>query len=276
MEVRDRGLKLVGAGTPLPEGMLHQGGSLGDGRVVPQRPVLVLQHDEVPARVGAGAAPGMMQEHEGEEATDLGLVRHELVQVAAQPDRLGREVGADQIIAGTCCIPLVEHQIDDGEYRGEPVEEVVVGRHLEGNIGVLDLALRPHDSLRQRRLRDQEGPGDLRGPKPSYRPQRQRDLGVGRERRVAAHEDQAELVVDAWLGVSRGHLRSPHIQFGLGLEVSDPPLLGSHATHTVDRPPAGSRREPGTGAVGYPFGGPGPQCRDVGVLQSLFCQIEVA
>jgi hypothetical protein len=48
-----------------------------------------------------------------------------------------------------------------------------------------------HQSLRHRRLRDEEGACDLGGRQPAERAQRQRYLRLRRERGVTAREDQA-------------------------------------------------------------------------------------
>ncbi len=58
-----------------------------------------------------------------------------------------------------------------------------------------DLALRAHEPLRHRRLRDEERARDLVGRQAAERAQRQRDLRVERERRMAAGEDELEPLV---------------------------------------------------------------------------------
>ncbi len=65
----------------------------------------------------------------------------------------------------------------------------------ERNPGVADLALRPDQPLGHGGLGHEEGPGDLRRREPSEQPERERHLGAGAERRVAAGEDQAQPVV---------------------------------------------------------------------------------
>ena len=117
-----------------------------------------------------------------------GCVGHQLDERAAEPQRLGRQVAA-------AAVALVEDQVDDREHGGEPLGQQVVGRHPERDAGGLDLALGPHQSLRHRRLGHQEGAGDLVGGQAAERPQRERDLGVDGERRVAAGEDQLEPLV---------------------------------------------------------------------------------
>ena len=129
-----------------------------------------------------------LQQHQREQAVHLGLVGHQLGERAAEPDRLGGEVAAP-------AVALVEDQVDDREHRGEPVGQQVRGRHAERDPGGPDLALRAHEPLRHRRLGDEEGARDLVGRQAAERPQRERDLRVERERRVAAGEEQLEPLV---------------------------------------------------------------------------------
>ena len=58
-----------------------------------------------------------------------------------------------------------------------------------------DALLGPPDALGHRRLGHQERPGDLGGRQATDRPQGQRHLGGGRQRGVAAQEQQREGVV---------------------------------------------------------------------------------
>ena len=59
----------------------------------------------------------------------------------------------------------------------------------------MELALGPHEALRHRRLRHEEGTGDVGGLEPAEQPKRQRHLGVGPQRGVTTQEHEAELVV---------------------------------------------------------------------------------
>jgi hypothetical protein len=71
----------------------------------------------------------------------------------------------------------------------------MVRRHPERDARGLDLVLRPDQSLRHRRLGDEECPRDLVRRQPAERPQRQRDLGFGRKRGVTAGEQKLESLV---------------------------------------------------------------------------------
>ena len=77
----------------------------------------------------------------------------------------------------------------------QPVGQLGGARDAVGRVVVAQLALGPHDPLGERRLGDEEGAGDLGGVEPAEQPQRERDLGVGGERGMAAQEHQPELVV---------------------------------------------------------------------------------
>jgi hypothetical protein len=99
-----------------------------------------------------------------------------------QPDRRGHA--------------LVEDQVKDGEESRKPVRQQVVGRHADRDAGCADLPLRPYQPLRDRRLGHQKRPPDLRGGQAAEHAQGQCDLGVERERGVAAREHQAEPLID--------------------------------------------------------------------------------
>ena len=72
-----------------------------------------------------------------------------------------------------------------------------------------DLGLRADEALGQRRLGNQESPGDLVGGQASERPQGEGDLRFRIEGRVAAGEDEAETVVRQF-----DDLRVRHFEIG--------------------------------------------------------------
>src|SRR5215207_6651011 len=123
-------------------------------------------------------------------------------------------------------------------------------RHPERNPGGLDLALRAHEPLGHGRLGDQEGTRDVVRAQPAKRPQREGDLGIERERRMAAGEYELEpLVRDRRLVqvVLRG---LPHVQ------QADLRRERSIAANAVDRAVARGGHEPGARIVGRPVAGP--------------------
>ena len=105
---------------------------------------------------------------------------------ASQPDGL-----LAQVVAGGPAGARVVGQVEDGQHRTEPLRQLRLGRHAVRDVGRLDLVLCPDEPLGHRRLGDQEGARHLGGREATEQPQRQRDLRLGREGRVAAGEDRA-------------------------------------------------------------------------------------
>ena len=137
-------------------------------------------------------------------------------------------------------------------------------------LAALDLVLGPHEALRHRRLGHEEGPGDLGGLQPGDEPQGEGHLGARRERRVAAREDQAELVVGhgadllGFVGFLHAH--------GLGLAV----VAGGLPADLVDPPVAGGRDDP-AGRARRQAGLRPPLQRDhEGVLDRFLGEVDVA
>jgi hypothetical protein len=153
------------------------------------------------------------------QAESLGLVGHQLGDDRGQPDRSRAQRAAHVRIAGARCVALVEHEVDDVERGRHALGQHVVGREAERNARGADLGLRADEALGHRGLGDQERVGDLGGRQAAEETQGERDLRVGRERRVTAGEDQPQpLVGDArrlLVGLlvvgthERGELRCP-------------------------------------------------------------------
>jgi hypothetical protein len=197
MHRRDRGLDRVRSRASAGERALDQLRAVGDLLAVPERPVLVGQQDELSRRRGARRAPGFLQQHEGEQAHGLGL-RQQLDQQAPEPNRLARQVVARERLARRREVALVEDEVDDAQHAVEPLGELAAPRHLVGNARIADLAFRPHDALRHGRGRAEVRACDLLGGHAADLAQREGDLRVGRERRVAAGEDEPQpIVLDA-------------------------------------------------------------------------------
>ncbi len=77
----------------------------------------------------------------------------------------------------------------------EPVGEIGARRNLVWNARVADLRLGADDPLRNRGWRREKGACDLLGRQAADGAQRQGNLRVGRERRVATGEDQPQAIV---------------------------------------------------------------------------------
>ena len=208
----DRGLDLVRARLVAREQGADEGVPFRDQRRVPQRAILVRQQHDRAVRRSARAAPRFGEHEQREQPEHLCLVRHQLGEQSGEPDRLGAQIVARQRIATARRVSLVVDQVDDGEYGSEPIGELRVFRDAIRDVGGANLPLRAYEALCHRRLRHEKRPGDLGRLEPADQTQGQSDLRTGRERRVAAGEDQPELIVGHGLaiGVDRLLFRAEH------------------------------------------------------------------
>ncbi len=92
-------------------------------------------------------------------------------------------------------VALVEQQVEHGEHGTRALRQQVRRRNAVRDAGVADLVLGPHQSLRHGRLGHEERACDLGSRQPGERAQRERDLRLDRQRRMAAREDQPQAVV---------------------------------------------------------------------------------
>ena len=201
------------------------------------------QHDRAVGR-GARGAPRFGEQQQREQSEHFGLVGHELREQAREADRLGAEVGADELVAVGRGVALVEHEVDDREHGAKPAGQLGVAGNAVRNLRVADLLLGAHEALRHRRLGHEERACDVRRLEPAEQPQRERDLRARRERRVTAGEDEAEAVV-FHVALRFGALGALVEQRGLGVTV----VAGRLATQPVDGAVAGGGGDP-TARVG--------------------------
>ena len=181
VERGDRRLRLVFAELIARERGLCDGDAFGDELGVPLAAVLFGEGHDAPVRSGAAAAAGMMEEHQGEQPVDLGVV-DQRGQLAGQPNRLGGEVE----VAG---VPLVEDEVQHPHHRG----------HVAGAVdaGATDDALGAADALRHGGLGHEVGPGDLACGEATHGAQGQRNRRRRRQVRVGAQEVEVQRVVGA-------------------------------------------------------------------------------
>ena len=92
---------------------------------------------------------------------NLGFVRCELSEDAAQPDRVLAQCRSDPVLTLGRRIAFVEDQVDDLEYRGEAQRAVRTGRDLESDVRLGESPLRADDALGDRRRGDEERACDL-------------------------------------------------------------------------------------------------------------------
>lgn len=266
----DRGLELVRARPPAAQAPPHELEPLRDERRVPRRPVLLGQRDEGPVGRDPGGPARVHEQHEREQPHDLLVVGHELHEEPPEPDRLRAQVRAHEALAGARGVPLGEHEVHDREDRPETSGELGVTRDPVGDARVADLALGAHEALRHRRLLDEERAGDLGGREPTHHAQRERDARRGRERRVAAREDEAQPVV-VHGALLDGVVRCVQ-ERGLRVAVRARGL----AADPVDRLAARGREDPAGRAGGQAGHGPALDGRGERLLHRVLGEVQVA
>ena len=123
----------------------------------------------------------MVEEHQGEQTVDLGVV-HQDGQLPGQSDRLGREID----VAG---IALVEDEVQHPHHRA----------YVAGTIdpGPTDHALGAADALRHGRLGHEICPSDLACGEATHGSEGQRNRRRRRQIGVRAQEVEAQRVVGA-------------------------------------------------------------------------------
>ena len=143
-------------------------------------------------------------------------------------------------------------------------------RHAKRDRGGLDLALRADEPLGHGRLGDEEGAGDLLGRQPAQRPQRERDLGIERERRMAAGEDELEPLV--------GDRRLVHLGLhGFGyLQQAGLRRERAIAADAVDRAVSRRGHQPGVRVRGRPVSRPALGGDRERLLGGFLGEVEVA
>jgi hypothetical protein len=183
---------------------------------------------------------------------------------------LRAQVRADQVGARAGRVPLVEHEVDDGQHGLQAGRELGRGRHAVGDARIADLALGAHQPLRHRRLGHQERARDLRRGQPAQQAQRQGHLRAAPQRGVAAREDEPQAVVlqRPLLGLVLARMQ----QHGLRVPVGPRRL----AAQPVDRPVACGGDDPARRAGRHPVGRPALHGRGEGVGHRLLGHVEVA
>lgn len=144
--------------------------------------------------VGPRGGSGLVQEQEGEEASRFGFGKQVCDQSAQGYGRC-REVTPEVLLSGRGRVPLVVDEVDDMEHRVKAFRECRVGWNLVGYPMLPDGRLGPRQAFLHRFLGHEEGPGDLCCGQPAHHAQGEGDPRVDGQRRVAAGEDEPELVI---------------------------------------------------------------------------------
>ena len=271
----DRGLDLVAPGPVPGQRRLQQLAALGDRLPVPAGTVLDGQGSQLPVG-GLTLLPAAVgQQQQGEQPTGLRLIRHQPQHHPGQPDRLVAQRVPHHVASRSGQVALVEDQVDHRQHRGESLRQQGLRRHPDGDAGGADLVLGAHQALRHRRFLDQKGPGDLGGGETADQTKRQRHPGLGRERRVAAGEEQSQPVVAdggriQWRG---GVVLVIDVQSQRGLTGRG---TGALATQMVERLVAGGGHQPGAGAVGGAIARPAFEGGRQRLLNRVLGEVDVA
>ena len=156
-----------------------------DELAVPLAPILLGERHDASVRSGAAAAPCLVEEHQGEQPLDLGVV-HQGSQLPGQSDRLGREID----VAG---VALVEDEVQHPHHGAQ----VAAAFDTAVDTGLADRALGAADALRHGGLGHEVGLRDLTGGQATDGSERQRHRRRRRQIGVGAQEVEAQGVVRA-------------------------------------------------------------------------------
>ena len=184
-----------------------------------------------------------------------------------QPGQAQRLVRRGRAVRAS--VPLREQQVDGRRDTVQPVRQLGGIRHPVRNVGSADLLLGPRQPLGHRLLGHEQRAPDLRGGQPAQRVQRQRDLCLDGQRRMAAGEHEAQLVVAQ-------HLRRLVGWTGQGHRVGLLSRTGGLAAGDVDRAPARGERQPGPWLRWDTRARPGVQRPQDGVLHGVLGELQVA
>ncbi len=274
----DRGLQRVRAQRAAELlGALQPGQAALYEQVVPACAVLVGEQHRLAVRPDPRPQPRGLQLHQGQQAVDLGLARHQRGEDAPQAQGVLAQRRPDPVLAGGCGVALVEDQVDHLEHRRQTVGQLIPAGDLERHAGLGERALGADDALRDGPLGDEERSGDLRRRKAAEQAQRQRDARLLGQDRVAGHEDQAQDVVLHVVDL-RGEVGLVELLEDLQL-APDQLLLALErdaAAQGVDAPALGGGHEPGTRVVRDARLRPLLQCGDERVLGQVLGHRHVA
>jgi hypothetical protein len=264
----DRRLQRVG---PRRRGGRGKRRALLDLVRMPERAVLLLEQHQSTLLVHAGVTARVVQQHEREETARLTLVGHEREQHPSEPDRLVAQLPPHDGVRAGGQVALVEDQVQRGEYRAQPVRQLVVGGHLVRDARPADLALGAHQALLHGSFIRQEGSRHLGRGETAERAQRESHARLRRECRMAAGEEQPQPVV-----------RQRRLDGGFGwtghqsLELAELLLVAALAAKTVDRAVARRAHDPGAGVVREAVARPALERRHKRLLDRVLGEVEVA
>ena len=253
-------------------GLVDERHTFDDGRFVPQGTVLLLEQEQASVRGGARGPAGIGEEDQRQQTGHVGVSGKEGAQHPGEVERPLDEVGPDEVLPRRRPVTGREEQQQHRQHGVDAGRHLVRRRHTERDAGGGDLLLRPRDPGRHRRLGDEEGTGDLCRRQAAEEAQRQGDLGIRRERRVAACEDEPEPVIGGVAETRRAKPRSLLLLHEERQRAFERRLTPAE----VEGSPLGHRREPGGWLGGHAGRPPGPQRLCVRILDALLSDIDVA
>ena len=252
MTRRNRGLQCVRA-TLAAEllAALQRCETTMDEELIPAPAVLIEQQDWFSRRADSRVRARCLDLHQRNEAVHLRLLRHELGQDAAETERIFAELRSHPVVTGSRRVALVEDEVENFEHGRQAGGELGPPGDLEGDARLGERPLGPDDSLRDGRLRDEEGARDLLGGQASKQPERERNARLGRENRMTgseyeAQEVVADVVVDRVLETRHANLL-PSLELATELLVFA--LEQSSPAQQIDRTMLCGGHEPGARVV---------------------------
>ena len=207
MQAGDRGLHLVGARPSASKHRFDQGRSLGDRRAVPQRAVLVGQQDDLTVGIGACSPSGVRGQRQRQQSDAFRLVWHQFDQHPASrmaSSAKSRRASSSPTGAWWPAVKTAYTVANTGRSRSG--SSCSSGTRY-GMWALAILALARLIRLADRGLGNQKDTGDVDCGQPTDRSQRQCNLRLGRQCRVATGEQQPQPIV-AIVGVVVVHRRA--------------------------------------------------------------------
>ena len=107
------------------------------------------------------------------------------------------ELLPQQAITGGGLVAFVEEQVQRSEDAVEPRGQVLALGDFKRDAGGLDALLGPGELLLDSGVAAEKRAGNLGGAEAAQDLQREDDLGLGRDRRVAAYEHEPQAVIAA-------------------------------------------------------------------------------
>ena len=266
----DGGLQLVRAGTAPGERRLGQRPSLGQAGPVPPAAVLVSEQDQRAVLVGPRGGAGAGEQDEREQPGDLGLIRQQPVQPGGEPQRLLAQVVPDDGAGAVRGMSLGEGEVDGAQHRRQAGWPFARVGHAQPDARVADLPLGPHDPLSDSGFGQQQQPRDGRRGHPAYHAQGEGHPRCRVQRRVAAREQQRQLVVAGDAAAVRAR-RGPFLH-GFALLAR----TGALATQVIQRAAPRDRDDPAPGIGRQAITRPLLHSRRARLLHAVLCQRQVA